>query len=78
MKITAHACLEGMLYEATKSSQDAFKNYLRSKRDFYYGCGSSEAMNAAKNIHNATLQRLNDLETAKRIIKEMEDKGVEI
>lgn len=80
MKITAHACLESMMAEALQDLETAYQKLMKAKiymlanqdNESYriYGEAQIEVDNATK--------RYSELLTARKIIKEMEAKGVEI
>ena len=80
MKITAHACLESMMAKALRDIEIAYQNLMKAKinmlanrdDDSYklYGEAQSEVDNAS--------ERYSELLTARKIIKEMEAKGIEI
>ena len=81
MKITTHACLESMMAEALKDLETAYQRLTQAKiailtnpnsesHRFYYAEVQIEVDNASK--------RYSELLTARKIIKEMEAKGVEI
>ena len=80
MKITAHACLESMMAEALNDLKDAHQRLTQAKievlenPDMETHRFHSEAKIA---VDNAT-KRYSELLTARKIIKEMEAKGVEI
>lgn len=78
MKPTVHACLESMLYEATMQFNKSKGLYEQAAEDFFSNNGSPDDFRKAKKDQDAAMQRLVDLETASQIIKEMEQKGVEI
>lgn len=80
MKIAVHACLESMLFEALnevkkahKESADAYIAFMESKTNDT----SMRYAEAASAVEKAD-KRYCDLLTTKRIIKEMEEKGVEL
>ncbi len=80
MKITAHACLESMMAKALNDLKDAHQRLVRAKiavlenSDMESHRFHSEAQ---IDVDNAT-KRYSELLTARKIIKEMEAKGVEI
>lgn len=78
MKPTVHACLESMLYEATVQFNKSKDLYGQSAEDFFCNNGSLDDFRKAKKDQDTAVQRLIDLETTKRILKEMEQKGVEL
>ena len=80
MKITAHACLESMMAKALKDLESAYQRLIQAKikilenPDSESRTSHSEAM---FEVDNAS-ERYSELLTARKIIKEMEAKGVEI
>lgn len=78
MKPTVHACLESMLYEATVQFNKSKDLYEKAAENFFCNNGSPDDFRKVKKDHDAAIQRLIDLETTRRIIKEMEDKGIEL
>ena len=81
MKITAHACLESMMAEALNDLKVAYQRLMQAKIEiltnsnseshrFYYAEAQIEVDDAS--------ERYSELLTARKIIKEMEAKGVEI
>ena len=78
MKITVHACLESMLYEATVQFNKLKDLYEQAAEDFFCNNGSPDDFRKAKKDKDTAMQRLIDLETTRRILKEMEDKGIEL
>ena len=80
MKITAHACLESMMAEALQDLEAAYQKLMKAKiymlanqdNESYriYGEAQIEVDNVTK--------RYSELLIARKIIKEMEAKGVEI
>lgn len=78
MKPTVHACLESMLYEAIMQFNKSKELYEKAAEDFFYNNGSPDDFRKAKKDQDAAMQRLLDLETTRRIIKEMENKGIEL
>ena len=80
MKITAHACLESMMAEALNDLETAYQKLAKAKiyklanRDSesykFYGKAQIEVDDAS--------ERYSELLTARKIIREMEAKGVEI
>lgn len=78
MKPTVHACLESLLYEATVQFNKSKDLYEKAAEDFFCNNGSPDDFRKAKKDQDAAMQRLIDLETTRRILKEMEDKGIEL
>ncbi len=78
MKTTVHACLESMLYEATVALSTASKEYSEAQKEFFENNDSPYKFRATKKRLDEASQRLYDLEATKRIITEMEDKGIEV
>lgn len=78
MKPTVHACLENLLYEATVQFNKSKDLYEKAAEDFFCNNGCPDDFREAKKDQDAAMQRLIDLETTRRIIKEMEDKGIEL
>lgn len=78
MKPTVHACLGSMLYEATVQFNRSKDLYEKAAEDFFCNNGSPDEFRKAKKDQDAAMQRLIDLETTRRILKEMEDKGIEL
>lgn len=78
MKPTVHACLENMLYEAIVQFNKSKDLYEKTAEDFFCNNGSPDEFRKAKKDQDAAMQRLIDLETTRRILKEMEDKGIEL
>ena len=80
MKITAHACLESMMAEALKDLEDAWRRLVRAKIETLNNPNiESHRLHSEAQIEvdNAS-ERYSELLTARKIIKEMEAKGVEI
>lgn len=78
MKPTVHACLESMLYEATEQFNKSKDLYEKAAEKFFSNNGSPDDFRKAKKDQDAAMQRLIDLETTKRILNEMENKGIEL
>lgn len=80
MKTTVHQCLESMLFDGLKTVERTMEAYKSAQVDFFKNRNdtASIALWQAKDNMDAALNRMSDLETAKRIIDEMEMKGVEI
>lgn len=78
MKPTVHACLESMLYEATVQFNKSKDLYGQAAEDFFCNNSNPDDFRKAKKDQDTAVQRLIDLETTKRILKEMEQKGVEL
>lgn len=78
MKPTVHACLESMLYEATVQFNKSKDLYEQAAENFFCNNGSPDDFRKAKKDQDAAMQRLIDLETTRRILKEMEDKSIEL
>lgn len=78
MKETVHACLESMLYEALTTLNEAESAYKVAQRKFLYEHAPADNMIETEKVYREALQRYSDLFTAKRVIKEMVDKGIEI
>lgn len=78
MKPTVHACLENMLYEATSQFNRSKDLYEKAAEDFFCNNGCPDDFRKAKKDQDAAMQRLIDLETTRRILKVMEDKGIEL
>lgn len=80
MKIITYACLESMMAEALKDLNAAYQRLMQAKigllanRDNESYRVYSEAQIEADNAS----ERYSELLTARKIIKEMEAKGVEI
>ncbi|MBD5585372.1 MAG: hypothetical protein HDQ88_09840 [Clostridia bacterium] len=80
MRTTAHACLEAMMAEALNDLKDAYQKLMEAEireiadRDQE----SYRDHRVAKIKVDDMSKRYSELLTAKRIIKEMEAKGVEI
>lgn len=78
MKTTVHACLESMLYDATVALSNARKECLEAQKDFFANNLLPDRFREAKKAEGEAYKRLYDLEATKRIITEMEEKGIEI
>ena len=80
MKPTVHQCLESMLFDGLKAVETAVAAYKTAQIDFFKQRNdkASIALWQAKDNMDAAINRMSDLETAKRIINEMENKGIEI
>ena len=78
MKPTVHACLENLLYEAIVQFNKSKDLYEKAAEDFFCNNGCPDDFRKAKKDQDAAMQRLIDLETTRRILKEMEDKGIEL
>lgn len=79
-KTTTYACLEGMMYEATKAVADAVKAWKSAQLKYLTTDNDISTIRAldAKKALDAAMTRLSELETTKRILKEMEQKGAEL
>ena len=80
MKITAHACLESMMAEALNDLKDAYQRRIRAEIEILTNPNSESHGDYGKvqiDVENAS-ERYSELLTARKIIKEMEAKGVEI
>ena len=80
MKITAHACLESMMAKALKDLETAYQNLMKAKINMLANRDSESYefhCEAQIEVDNAS-ERYSELLTARKIIKEMEVKGVEI
>jgi len=67
-----------MLYEATVQFNRSKDLYEKAAEDFFCNNGSPDEFRKAKKEQDTAMQRLIDLETTKRMLKEMEQKGVEL
>ena len=79
MKITAHACLESMMAKARKDLETAYQRFIQAKIAILetHDSESHISLSEAKiEVCNAS-ERYSELLTARKIIKEMEAKGVE-
>ncbi|MDE6235998.1 MAG: hypothetical protein K2M56_09640 [Muribaculaceae bacterium] len=80
MKITAHASLESMMGKALREIEIAYQNLMKAKINMLANReGDSYKLycEAQIEVDNAS-ERYSELLTARKIIKEMEAKGVEI
>ena len=80
MKITAHACLESMMAKALKDLENAYQRLTRAKIAVLTKHDSESHIlhsEAQIEVDNAS-ERYSELLTARKIIKEMEAKGVEL
>ena len=80
MKITAHACLESMMAKALTDLKDAHQRLVNAKIEVLENSDMESYRfhsEAQIEVDNAT-KRYSELLTARKIIKEMEAKGVEI
>ena len=80
MKITAHACLESMMAEALKDLETAYQTLMKAKMNMLANRDNESCKlfgEAQIEVDNAS-KRYSELLTARKIIKEMEAKGVEI
>ena len=80
MKITTHACLESMMAEALKDLESAYQRLTRAKIEVLENSDmESHRLHSEAQIEvdNAS-ERYSELLIARKIIKEMEAKGVEI
>lgn len=80
MKPTVHQCLESMLFDGLKAVETAVAAYKTAQIDFFKNRNDNASIDLwqTKDNMNAALNRMSDLEAAKRIITEMENKGIEI
>jgi hypothetical protein len=80
MKTTVHQCLESMLFDGLKAVELAMEAYKNAQIDFFKQRNDEAAIALwqAKDNMDAVPNRMSDLEVAKRIINEMENKGIEI
>lgn len=80
MKATVHQCLESMLFDGLKAVELTMEAYKKAQIDFFKKRNDKAAIALwrAKDNMDAALNRMSDLETTKRIINEMENKGIEI
>lgn len=78
MKTTVHQCLESMLYDALTALIEAESAHKVAQRKFLYEHAPADRMIETERAYKEALQRYNDLFTTKRILKEMEEKEVEI
>lgn len=80
MKITAHACLESMMAKALNELESAYQKLVKARIDLLTD-STHEAhvlhSEAQIEVDNASA-RYSELLTARKIIKEMEAKGIEI
>ena len=69
-----------MLFDGLKAVELAMEAYKNAQIDFFKQRNdeASIALWQAKDNMDAALNRMSDLEVAKRIINEMENKGIEI
>ena len=80
MKITAHACLESMIAEALNDLKTAYQKLARAKIAVLTDSDMESHIFHSKvqiEVDKAS-KRYSELLTARKIIKEMEAKGVEI
>ena len=80
MKITAHTCLESMMAEALNDLKSAHQKLVRAKIEVLENSDMESHRfhsEAQIEVDNAT-KRYSELLTARKIIKEMEAKGVEL
>ena len=80
MKITAHACLESMMAKALKDLENAYQALMKAKMNMLTNRDNESYKlycEAQIEVDNAS-ERYSELLTARKIIKEMEAKGVEI
>lgn len=80
MKITAHACLESMMAEALKDLESAYQRLAQAKIEVLENSDmESHRFHSEAQIEvDKASKRYSELLTARKIIKEMEAKGVEI
>lgn len=80
MKITAHACLESMMAKALNDLKDAHQRLVRAKIEVLENSDmESHRLHSEAQIEvDNTTKRYSELLTARKIIKEMKAKGVEI
>ncbi len=69
-----------MLFDGLKAVELAMEAYKNAQIDFFKQRNDEAAIALwqAKDNMDAVLNRMSDLEVAKRIINEMENKGIEI
>ena len=80
MKITAHACLESMMAKALNDLKEAYQRLMQAKIGILANRDNESYRiysEAQIEVDNAS-ERYSELLTARKIIKEMEAKGVEI
>lgn len=77
MKTTVHQCLESMMFDWLMDVMQAIEVYKSAQIDFFKNRNDTAdiALWQAKDNLYAALTRMSDLETAKRIIDEMEIKS---
>lgn len=78
MKITVYTCLEGLMYEATEKLTQAVEKHKKTLKAYLDDKVSANCLNSAKDELNLASQRMYELVIAKKIINEMESKGVEL
>ena len=80
MRITAHACLESMMAKALTDLKDAHQRLTQAKIEVLENSDmeSHRRHSEAQIDVDKASKRYSDLLTARKIIKEMEAKGVEI
>lgn len=83
MKITAHLELEHLLYDAIVQTNEAKRDLNDAERKFFNSDKSHITENAiqfkdAKERLETASMRLYELLTAQKVIKELEEKGIEI
>ena len=80
MKITAHACLESMMAKDLKDLENAYQALMKAKMNMLTNRDNESYKlycEAQIEVDNAS-ERYSELLTARKIIKEMEAKGVEL
>lgn len=70
--------MESMLYEALTALIDAESAHKVAQRKFLYEHAPADKMIETEKAYKGALQRYSDLFTTKRILKEMEEKGIEL
>lgn len=78
MKPTAHAYLENESFKAVMEVKRSISGYEEAGYDFFKRGENPERFRNAKKMKDEAIARLFELETARKVIKEMENKGVEL
>lgn len=78
MKPTAHAYLENESFKAVMEVKKSISEYKEAECAFFERGENPERFRNAKKIKDEAIVRLFELETARKVIKEMENKGIEL
>lgn len=78
MKTSIYVCLESLMCEATGKHNQAVEKYKKTLKAYLDGKVPVTCHDSAKDELNSASQRMHELVITKKIIDEMEQKGVEL